>query len=54
MHTSTPDSKTNPRLWNDSGIAFNPMTPLDDLEYLLPEVDRVLVMALTPAMQDKK
>lgn len=30
------------------GIAINPATPLTSLEYLLPEVDRVLVMCVDP------
>ncbi len=36
------------------GIAINPMTPLDELEYLLPEVDRVLIMAVDPGYAGQK
>jgi len=36
------------------GIAVNPMTPLDELEYLLPEVDRVLIMAVDPGYAGQK
>ncbi|HOK09539.1 MAG TPA: ribulose-phosphate 3-epimerase [Candidatus Hydrogenedens sp.] len=37
-----------------AGIAINPMTPLDELEYLLPEVDRVLVMTVDPGYAGQK
>jgi len=37
-----------------SGVAINPMTPLDDLEYLLPEVDRVLIMSVDPGYAGQK
>ncbi len=36
------------------GVAINPMTPLDELEYLLPEVDRVLIMAVDPGYAGQK
>lgn len=36
------------------GIAINPMTPLSDLEYLLPEIDRVLLMAVDPGYAGQK
>lgn len=36
------------------GIAINPMTPLDELEYLLPEVDRVLIMTVEPGYAGQK
>jgi len=36
------------------GIALNPATPLTRLEYLLPGVDRVLVMAVDPGASDAR
>lgn len=37
-----------------NGIAINPITPLTELEYLLPEVDRVLIMAVEPGYAGQK
>ena len=31
-----------------AGVALNPATPLDTLEYILPEVDMVLLMSVNP------
>jgi len=36
------------------GIAINPATPLTRLEYLLPHVDRVLVMSVDPGYAGQK
>lgn len=36
------------------GVAVNPMTPLVELEYLLPIVDRVLIMAVEPGYAGQK
>ena len=36
------------------GIALNPTTPLIQLEYLLPLVDRVLVLAVEPGVAERR
>jgi ribulose-phosphate 3-epimerase len=37
-----------------AGIALNPATPLDCLEYLLPEIDLVLLMTVNPGYGGQK
>ena len=37
-----------------AGVALNPSTPLDVLDYILPEVDMVLVMTVNPGFGGQK
>lgn len=37
-----------------AGVALNPATPLQVLEYILPEVDRVLIMSVNPGYGGQK
>lgn len=37
-----------------AGVALNPATPLDVLDYILPEVDMVLVMTVNPGFGGQK
>ncbi len=37
-----------------AGVALNPATPLDTLEYILPEVDMVLLMSVNPGFGGQK
>lgn len=37
-----------------AGVALNPSTPLDILDYILPEVDMVLVMTVNPGFGGQK
>ena len=34
-------------------LALNPATPLEVLEWVLPDLDAVLLMTVTPALQDR-
>ncbi|MEW6765216.1 MAG: ribulose-phosphate 3-epimerase [Pseudomonadota bacterium] len=37
-----------------SGLVFNPATPLDVLEYMLPKIDMVLLMSVNPGFGGQK
>jgi len=52
--SSASDSGAHCGLGKKAGVAFNPATPLDHLEFVLDSIDLILIMSVNPGFAGQK